>query len=457
MSHPAAPKVSEVAIVGAGFSGTLQAINLIRHDGPRAILIEQRAQLARGVAYSTVHPEHLLNVRAGNMSALPDDPDHFVRWLAAEGAGGRQGFARRADYGRYLVQLLHDARQAHPDRLRVVVDRADDIAADGDGVRIGLASGGRIAADVAVLALGNLPPNDPPGFGGGDLPAEIYAADPWSGDVVRGLESHDTVVTIGTGLTMVDVALLLESRGSTGRMIALSRRGLAPRAHADGTAPAGGLAERPTQTGAALLRSVRRRAAAIGWRAAVDELRPHTQGMWLTAPEEEQRRFLRHLRPWWDVHRHRLAPEVAARLARMQADGRLRIVAGKIAGWTRAGNGIDLSWRTRGGETVERAHVRRVINCTGTQGDVTRTHEPLLRNLLRRGLIRPDARMLGIEVTSQAETVDAEGRPNPRLLALGPMTRGAFWEIVAVPDIRVQTWAVARKLANAHWVGGEGL
>jgi uncharacterized NAD(P)/FAD-binding protein YdhS len=449
--------IARVAIIGAGFSGTLQAINLIRHDGPRALLIERHTRIARGVAYSTIHPDHLLNVRASNMSALPDDPDHFVRWLARNDCGGHQGFARRTDYGRYLTELLRTTRDAHPDRLTIVEATAVDVAFVDGRPRVLLAEGDAIDADAAILALGNLPPHDPPGFADSGLPPDLYAADPWAGDVVEGLGPRDTVVTVGTGLTMIDVALMLDSRGFAGRLIALSRRGLAPRAHQDGPMPGPGLPERPLATGSALLHEVRDRARAIGWHAAVDELRPHTQGMWHNAPPEEQQRFLRHLRPWWDVHRHRLAPQVFTRIERMKAEGRLEIAAGKLAGWTRAGDGIDLSWRPRGGDATVTTHARRVINCTGTQGDVTRTHEPLLRNLLARGLIRPDPRMLGLEVTAQAETIGADGTPNPRLLALGPMTRGAFWEIVAVPDIRVQTWAVARKLSNAHWVGGEGL
>ena len=101
--------------------------------------------------------------------------------------------------------------------------------------------------------------------------------------------------------------------------------------------------------------------------------------------------------------------------------------------------------------------VRRIVHCTGPQGDLLRTREPLLHLLLASGHIRPDAHRLGIDVNAQAETINAAGRANPRLLALGPMTRGAFWEIVAVPDIRRQTWAVARRLSNTQWVEGDGL
>lgn len=77
--------IEHVAIIGAGFSGTLQAINLLRHEGPRATLIERAPVAGTGLAYGAAHPSHVLNVRAANMSAFPDDPSHFVRWLEARG------------------------------------------------------------------------------------------------------------------------------------------------------------------------------------------------------------------------------------------------------------------------------------------------------------------------------------------------------------------------------------
>lgn len=135
----------------------------------------------------------------------------------------------------------------------------------------------------------------------------------------------------------------------------------------------------------------------------------------------------------------------------------MRTVAGRLSACTPDEAGLKLAWQPRGGEAVEEMRVRRIINCTGPQGDLLRTREPLLHLLLASGCIRPDAHRLGIDVNAQAETIDAAGHANPRLLALGPMTRGAFWEIVAVPDIRHQTWTLARRLANAQWVEGDGL
>ncbi len=207
----------------------------------------------------------------------------------------------------------------------------------------------------------------------------------------------------------------------------------------------------------ALLAEVRERAERLGWRAAVDELRPFTQGLWLSATTEQRDRFLRHLRPWWDVHRHRLAPQVAAKIDAMTARGQLTIVAGKPRAYRPAGTEVAVTWRPRGSSTESVMTVRRIVNCTGPQGDLARSSEPVLKSLIASGHARADPARLGLDVDAQSRLVGAGGEPHPRLFGLGPMTRGAFWEIVAVPDIRTQVWTVARRLAQAHWVGGEGL
>lgn len=447
--------IGHVAIIGAGFSGTLQAINLLRHDGPRATLIERAPVAGTGLAYGAAHPSHVLNVRASNMSAFPDDPSHFVRWLQARDvADAATAFIPRVIYGEYLRELLEAALHDPSGRLQLVRGEVDDLElGDGVAVRMGDTS---ISADAAVLAVGNLPPHDPPGLNPELLSASRYKGDPWHPSVPDDLSDSDTVLIIGTGLTMIDVVLLLDARGFGGKIIALSRRGLLPRSHADASA-CDKINERPVTCASDLLRGVRARGDAVGWRNAVDELRPFTQALWGNASEEERGRFLRHLRPWWDVHRHRLAPEVYARLMAVIARGQLEVIAGKTLGFEEKSNGINVQYRRRGAECAEAFTAQRIINCTGPLGDLHRTEEPLLQKLAARGHIRPDAAHLGIDVDNQGQTIAASGAANGNLYALGPMTRGAFWEIVAVPDIRNQTWSVARRLSNAHWVGGEGL
>ncbi|WP_029624957.1 FAD/NAD(P)-binding protein [Sphingomonas sp. PAMC 26605] len=446
--------IDHVAIVGAGFSGSLMAINLVRHDGPRATLIDRLAEPGTGLAYGAAHPEHLLNVRASNMSAFPDDPDHFVRWLDAQGIGAAaDAFVPRLVYGDYLRALLEHAVRQSPGRLTVLRGDACDITEDAKSIR--LANGDRVNADAAVLALGNLPPHPPSGVVVAAIGQNRYVGNCWSSGATDGLGPDDSVLVVGTGLTMVDVALSLEAKGFTGRIIALSRRGLVPLAHAPGP-PWVRITERPTTQLSRLTSQLRARGAEIGWRNAIDELRPFTQDMWRAASDEDRARFIRHARPWWDIHRHRLAPQVAKRIAALRSSGRLQVLAGRIAGTEDGANGVTVHWTPRGKDAREQLLVQRIINCTGPQGDLLQANEPILQALVARGSIREDTGRLGIDVDAGMRTITAHGRVNDRLFALGPMTRGAFWEIVAVPDIRTQAWTLARHLSNAHWVT-EGL
>ncbi|HEU0043737.1 FAD/NAD(P)-binding protein [Sphingomonas sp.] len=446
-----------LVIVGGGFSGTLLAINLLRHDGPRATLLERRrSQLGRGVAYSAAHPSHLLNVRAAGMSAFPDEPEHFARWVAARGEGAGQDFVARTLYGAYLRETLATVRRGREDRLALVAGEAIDLRTGSERAVL-LADGSTIAADAVVLATGNLPPHAPPGIDPDALSPRWYVGDPWRADLAEGVGEGDTVVLLGTGLTAIDAALQLDAAGFAGRIIALSRRGLSPRRHRDGLAPTKGLANPPAEPLSRLVAATRADAAEVGWRAAVDAYRPVTQRLWAASDAVVRARFLRHLRPFWDVHRHRLAPAVAARIDQMVAAGRLRFVAGKVQGCVADGAALRLSWRPRRGEQVMTTIAARVVNCTGPQGDLTRTTEPLLRVLRERGAIRPDPLRLGLEVDTRSRVVARDGSADDSLYCIGPMTRGGLWEVVAVPDLRRHAWDLARRLANANWVGGEGL
>ena len=369
-----------VAIVGAGASGTLQALHLLREGAKRVTLIEREREPARGTAYGTKRPEHLLNVTAHRMSVWPDDPEQFARWFGALG-GAADDYAPRMLFGDYLAELMAGAG----DRLEIVAGEAVAIEAAEGGERVRLADGRSLDADAAVLALGNLRPAPVRGIEPARLGA-VYVDDPWYGGFTEGLTESDTVLLVGTALTAIDAALTLDATGFRGRILAVSRRGLAPRPHLRREPVVGGPAEFPRSC-VALLRAVRRRAREIGWREAVHELRPVTQQVWGDLPLAERRRFVRHLRPWWDVHRHRIAPAVADRIAAMQAEGRLRFAAGRIVSAEADGDGALVSWRPRGSEATEQIRVRRILGCSGPEIDIGRAGEPLLEFAARR---RPD-------------------------------------------------------------------
>jgi uncharacterized NAD(P)/FAD-binding protein YdhS len=232
------------------------------------------------------------------------------------------------------------------------------------------------------------------------------------------------------------VALSLDDSGFAGRMTAVSRRGLVPRAHEEPPSPP---LETPPPTGLlALMRHVR---SLSPWRAGVDSLRPHSIALWRGFTPAERSRFLRHARPWWDVHRHRIAPPVAARIAALRESGRLEVLAGRVR---QEGEAVTIALR-RGGEI--RRLFAAAVNCTGPEGAIGRVEDPLIRQLLASGRARPDPLGAGLDVDQASHLVGSDGAPSPRLFAVGPPTRGAFWEIVAVPDIRTQVCSVANAIA----------
>lgn len=410
-------------------------------------LIERASLPGRGAAYATTEPAHLLNVCAGNMGAYADDAEGFAQWLDTSRADAETVYAPRMEYALYLRSLLDGARQRAGERFQVITDSAIDVVEQADGIQVALASGGLIAADTVVLATGNMAPATPPGLGN-VTGSPRYRSNPWAPDLADGLDDGDTVLLVGSGLTMVDTALTLSARGFGGAMVAVSRRGLVPRAQGN-IAPYVPIDAPPHPPLSRLTRAVRRRADQVGWRAAVNELRPFTQGLWGRATVEERARFLRHLRPWWDVHRHRIAPEVAERIANLRQFGRLRIVAGKLIDATEVAAGITVGWRQRGTEVVDEISAQRIVNCTGPRMDVARSGDALLTKLVKRGTIQPDPMRIGVDVGMDCGVRNHTGGVSGRLFALGPITRGRWWEIVAVPDIRRQVSELARRLIAA--------
>lgn len=429
-----------VAIIGGGFSGLLSAIHLLRAAPELTVrLIERAPRFGRGRAYSTRDPGHLLNVRAANMSAFPDRPDHFLDWLGA-GERARDWFVGRRQYGDYLQDLLKGALSApgRAGRLLLEQDEAVHVRGEGERFRIELALGRAIEADAVVLAVGLLPPSPLPGIAPEVLAAPNYVADPWRADLDQ--LPPGPVLLLGSGLTMVDIALTLGA--PTRRLTAVSRRGLLPRLHASvGAAPPPeGLPASPARA----LRILRRHAEHFGWRVAVDSVRPQTAGLWASWSLAERARFLRHLRPWWDAHRHRMAPTVAARLGALQDANLLEVRAGRLEQLRLAGAGFEALIRPRGAAFAERRRFVAVVDCSGLSGDLAGDRSGLLGGLLAQGLIAPDRLGLGVEMDADLRLVGRAGDVSRGLYAVGPISRAATWEALAVPDIRNHTAQLAQ-------------
>uniref|UniRef100_B0T604 FAD-dependent pyridine nucleotide-disulphide oxidoreductase n=1 Tax=Caulobacter sp. (strain K31) TaxID=366602 RepID=B0T604_CAUSK len=442
-----------IAVIGAGFSGVMTALHLLRRsDLVKVVLVERRHPIGQGAAYATDDPAHRLNVRAGNMSAWPDRPDDFVEWLAARNLGvGPGGFATRGDYGSYLQSLLAAMAEGPRavGRLLITPDEITALARDGDKWVLTCAMGRTIVADAVVLALGNPPPSPPAPIDDQFAASASYVADPWRWDP-SSPPGDGPILLLGTGLTMVDAALSLDRTAPGRPLIALSRRGLTPREHR-GAVPSPLPAPPPiTLSPVETLIWLRRAAEQHGWRTAIDAARPATQGLWRNWSLGRRRAFLRHGRAFWDVHRHRLSPQVATRMAALVDEGQLLVLAGKLETATVLADGrAAISWRPRGSMRTEHLAVSLVINCTGPSSDVERSTEPLIVVLADQGLIRADPLRLGLDTDIHHRAVDSQGNTHANLFAVGPITRGALWEINAVPDIRSQAAQVADAVLDA--------
>ena len=450
-----------VAVVGGGFSGSVFALKFAQaNPSARVVVIERGRIVGRGLAYGACAPDHLLNVPVSRME-LGLDPG-FADWLmhrrdvlsdALEEAGGEltSAFVPREMFGAYLEERVSDAVSRDRTRgLNVVRGEAVGLL-EFPARGVLLADGREIAADIVVLATGNLPPRPPQSRDAWLYDTPLFVPDPWADDAFDGLEKDAPVVLLGTGLTMVDVALKLAGSGHTGTMQAISRRGYLPLAHlAGGSWPA--FHDPKTHASPrALMRLLRdeadkAKAQGVPWQRVMDTMRPAVARVWNGWSTAERAQFIRHLRPRWDVHRHRMAPRIAGRLEALTLSGRLRVMGGRVNGYRRGVDGVDVMFRRRGTTQEHVLSAARVINCTGPRSDMDRLAFPMLADLRRRGLIAPDALGLGIE-TDDCAALGSAGHVSPWLYALGPLTRPSWWEVVAVPEINAQIDRLVRHIS----------
>lgn len=446
-----------IAVIGGGFTGTMVAVQLARQAASapeRLVLIEKGPRLARGLAYGTRCDRHLLNVPAAMMSALPDEPSHFLDWLRTRDPEAHPGqFAPRRLYGDYLEDLLLATTRDAEIRVELLHDEVVALIPDPDvrrGIAIETAGGRLIRADRIVLALGNQPPQELPALATRSG-VRRYAADPWGSEPLRDLAGDEPIALIGSGLTAVDVVVEAHTRGHRGPIHAISRHGLVPRRHSPAPPRPHLALSNQAPTARMLLRTVRaeaRTAQADGgdWRSVVDGIRPVAQTIWRSMETQERRRFVRHLASHWDAHRHRVAPEIDDLLQSCVREGRLSIIAGRVVASESVDDRIVLSIQRRGRSRIESLSVGLVVNCTGPARDIRQSSSPLVRSLLAGGLARPGPLALGLDVADSGSLIGADGTVNDRIFAIGPLLKEHLWESTAVRELRVQAAELARAL-----------
>lgn len=451
--------VIDVAIVGGGFAGAAVAYHLA-HLKPRASIavFEPRSFLGGGLAYDDQDPAHRINVPAARMSLLPQDDEHFARWIAETSVGSddpdiatRDGalYPQRRVFGRYvsahLARLIAHGRIAHV-RSRVVT-----ITQNGGWWSVAPVAGPDYRAKIVVIATTHPAP---------DVPAALASLSPdprlIPDALVPGALStigrDATVVIVGTGLTMADVVASLDRRGHRGKIVALSRRGLRSRGHAARASEPFGDFTSPAPA-SALLRKVRgtiRHAAALGlpWQSVIDAVRAHAQTFWSKLTEDEQSRIVRHLRVYWDVHRFRVAPQVEDVIDRRISAGSLEIRASSVVAASAGLDHIALTVRSRGLSDVEIIETDSVVVTTGPAHSKVISAQPYLAGLAVSGRVAADHLGLGLACDAQSRARDASGTAQLTLFVAGPLARAQFGELMGLPQVSAHALSVAERAAE---------
>lgn len=464
-----AVRSADILIVGGGLNGALLAAQLMRLPGQRQVLVvEPRAELGRGEAYSAVELGHTLNGNAARMSVDPDNADDLTQWLTAFIAGGgwpqsseqtvpvAELFPPRGLFGLYAQQRLAEARvQGAAQGASVEHVRAEgvDLQIDEQGALLTLNDGTRLRGAVAVLATGMFPAARTPQTESSGLNAA--ALDPWDVAAMAQLDPLARVMIIGSGLTMVDAVVSLEQAGHRGPIDVFSRHGLLPHVRRQPPAWVDFLALDPgIGSPRQLMHELRRqcRAAAvegIDWQAPLDTVRAHIGRLWSQATDVQRRQFVRHVRPWWESHHHRSPPLSAELVARLHAEGRLRIQAASFKGLAPSTDGrVNIRIRRRGEAGTTLVGGDALINSSGIEYDWRRVARALPQQLLARGLVQPGPLALGIAAQADGGVLDAQGQAPRRLFAMGPPLRGMWWESTAVTDVASQAKALALRLVS---------
>lgn len=438
MPIPPPPEPLRVLVVGGGAGGVITAARLLRSATPErpveVRVVESAERVGPGLAYRTRHELHSLNNYACRLSAHEDDPADFVRWCRARGVDAHDySFLPRSVYGSYLAEVLD--RSHLPAGSAVIrhggtvvdVEPAPGPAGPAFRVSVDENAGGRtvLAADRVVLAVGN-----PPTGRLTDLEAlgERYVADPWADDLVTRVGPADRVLLVGTGLTAVDVAAQLHAADPSVELVAVSRHGLLPQVHRARPVPPGPWAPAAGGLGP-VLRGLRRAVEAQRgeWRGIADTLREHANDVWRSLSPSDQERFTLHVARYWETRRHRMSPDMAARIDDLLATGALRLAHP---------------------DDVEPAAFDKVVNCTGPASAAAAGWSPLLDRLRERRLLRPHRLGLGLDVDELGQPLDRDGRPTSGLFVVGAARRGRDWEVQAVPDLRAQAVAIARVIGQ---------
>lgn len=446
-----------IIIIGAGFSGVMTAVNLIKFsEQPLKIyLADSRKERAKGLAYSTNNDLHLLNVPAGKMGAFHDDIENFYKWIKEHYSQFKaDDFVPRRIYGEYLDSIFSEYKKKALSKniqLNEINDKAIDITIINNRYQVAFKYHEMIIADKVILATGNFPPRNisvtTPEF----YKSESYFQNPWGEKVFEKLTDNN-ILLIGSGLTMVDLVLSLFQRNYHGKVYVISPHGYIPRVHEKTQDypyffDENNLPETVKHAFKIIKNEIKKaEKQGISWHSVVDSIRPFTQKIWLNFSTEEKNKFMKYLRHRWGVLRHRMAPQVSEIFNSLLKNKQIEIFAGKIISFDESENNIKVVFKNRKSNNIQEIRVEKVINCTGPESDITRIDDQLIKNLLEKKLIKPDSIKLGIDASPTGNILNENNEVEKNFFTIGNNLKGVLWESTAVPELRQQSYILALEL-----------
>jgi len=455
--------ITRIVIIGGGASGTISAIHLLHEfKGPvRIYLIEKRQEaLFRGAAYSSKLEFELLNVPVGKMSIFSDLPDDFYEWLLSNRQKlskqpiTREAFVSRRWFGDYLTERLVEAKMSAPKAfIEVAVAEATDILFDKqiNAYKVRLSHGSLLEADKLIFATGHEPPKEI--FSNLDkaLLGRRYVENPWGTKPFENLSPQDDVLIIGSGLSMIDHALSLYKAGHLGRVYSFSRHALLPLAQHIGADGEVDLHDESPELFPVLNKlraaAVAARQRGVPWQQVINSVRDDTRFIWQCMSVQSKRIFLRRLRVYWEIHRHRMPLESAELVSEMKSTGKLELLAGKYREISTGKHGFLFRFVSRVTGGLRSVKVNYVINCTGPSGNYNQCNNWMIRHMLSKGWMKEDELKLGIVTGYNGEIVTASGSALPNAYAIGPLRKASEWESTAIREIKVQAEQLALDIA----------
>ena len=448
-----------IAIIGAGLSGTMLAMNLLKQKCSRQVnikLIDRGGENNLGPAYST-NEDYLLNVPAELMGAFSKEPEHFLNWALEKNIKtGKGDYLPRKLLREYIQEMFHQAFKEKDSSIifQRFEGEAVDVKTEDDHLKVFMEVGSSFDADKVVLALGNAPPRTPKIKNPSSLKEKCYINNPWDPDVFKELSPDDTILFIGSGQTMVDLAAGLFKKKYKGKMISISRRGIFPFSQKKVEPYPSFFDEIKDESDfPAIFKIVRkhfRKAEEMGLdpRAVIDSLRPHTKTIWMNLPREEKKRFLRHAFRYWEIIRSRIPPASDEIIRKLRTSGQMEVVTGRVTDIIPSQSRMEIKYTERGKVNEKSLTANIVINRIGPCQDYEQIEQPLVKNLLNNRLIQCDPVHLGINALPEGNVIQEDGTPSDKVYTIGLPLKGIVWESLALPEIRVEAEELSKILVE---------